>query len=176
MPCRRYGDFNLSELISALSAGGWRIMQRNSDEAECVLTEGQGSGAASATQMAASRASRASRASIGNAAGCWRLAVASAGRQHIYLQRHDLFTPCCTVLGPGHLSCPRSCLLQPKGSDVRKLRGNTQAQSEMCMCVRWLQPLFPLPQPPEKVADTLKLSCRGRGVNGTGIPKHAHAL
>lgn len=46
VPCRRYGDFNLSELISALSAGGWRIMQRNSDEAECILTGGQGSGAA----------------------------------------------------------------------------------------------------------------------------------
>lgn len=45
VPCRRYGDFNLSKLISALSAGGWRIMQGNSDEPECILTEGQGSGA-----------------------------------------------------------------------------------------------------------------------------------
>lgn len=45
VPCRRYGDSNLSELISALSAGGWRIMQGNSDEPECILTEGQGSGA-----------------------------------------------------------------------------------------------------------------------------------
>lgn len=28
VPCRRYGDFNLSELISLLSTGGWSIMQR----------------------------------------------------------------------------------------------------------------------------------------------------